>query len=82
MTKSSDLRPVTPDEVADALSFALRFKGRKPFPQSSTLMAQITAAHLMEHLQRCGFLIMKRPDAVAPSASHHMPAIAGRSEKP
>jgi len=71
MTDSSDLRPATPEEIAEALSFALRFKGRKPFPQSNSLMAQITAAHLVEHLQRCGFRLMKISDAVAPSASHH-----------
>lgn len=71
MTDNTDLRPATPEEIAEALSFALRFKGRKPFPQSNTLMAQITAAHLVEHLQRCGFRLMKSSDAVAPSASHH-----------
>ena len=46
MTDHPDLRPATPEEVAEALSFALRFKGRRPFPQANTLMAEITAAHL------------------------------------
>jgi hypothetical protein len=72
MTDRSALRPATPEEIAEALSFALRFNGRKPFPQSSSLMAQITAAHLVQHLQRCGFQLMKSPDAIAPSTSHHM----------
>jgi hypothetical protein len=72
VTDSIDLRPATPEEIAEALCFALRFKGRKPFPQSNTLMAQITAAHLVEHLQRCGFRLMKASDAIAPSASHHV----------
>jgi len=71
MTDNSGLRPATPEEIAEALSFALRFKGRKPFPQSNSLMAQITAAHLVQHLQRCGFLLMKTSDAIAPSTSHH-----------
>ena len=72
MPDCSELRPATPEEIAEALSFALRFDGRKPFPQSSSLMAQITAAHLVQHLQRCGFLLMKSPDAVAPSTSRHV----------
>jgi hypothetical protein len=72
MSTVPNLRPATREEIADALSFALRFDGRRPFPQSSSLMAQITAAHLVEHLERCGFVLMKNPDAVAPSASHHM----------
>jgi len=49
MTDRSGLRPATPEEIAEALSFALRFDGRRPFPKSSSLMAQITAAHLVQH---------------------------------
>jgi hypothetical protein len=71
MTDGAKLRPATPDEIAEALSFALRFDGKRPFPQSSSLMAQITAVHLVRHLQRCGFQLMKAPDAAAPSASNH-----------
>lgn len=71
MSDRSELRPATPEEIAEALSFALRFKGRRPFPQSNALMAGITAVHLVEHLLRCGFQLMKGPDAVAPNASHH-----------
>jgi hypothetical protein len=73
--------PPRPKEVAEALSFALRFKGRRPFPQANSLMAEITAAHLAEHLQRCGFLVLKGPDAVAPSASHHPKAAASEPDK-
>ncbi len=76
MTDHSELRPATPEEVAEALSFALRFEGRRPFPQANTLMAEITAAHLVEHLQRCGLYVMKGPDALAPSASHQPSAVA------
>ena len=72
----TELRPATPEEIAEALCFALRFKGRRPFPQSRNLMADVTAAHLVEHLQRCGFHIMKGPNAVAPSASHHPSPVA------
>ncbi len=65
------LRPATDGEVVEALSFALRFDGRRPFPQASSLMARITAEHLVKHLARCGFELVKRPDATAPSTSHH-----------
>jgi len=71
MTNGSKLRPATPEEIAEALSFALRFDGKRPFPQSSSLMAQITAVHLVRHLQRCGFQLMKAPNSAAPSASQH-----------
>jgi hypothetical protein len=71
MTDGSKLRPATPEEIAEALSFALRFDGRRPFAQSSSLMAQITAVHLVRHLQRCGFQLMRTPDARAPSATDH-----------
>ncbi len=70
---TDELRPATPEEIAEALCFALRFDGKKPFPQSSSLMARITAQHLVEHLQRCGFQLMKRPDATAPSTTGHRP---------
>lgn len=82
MTEQSDLRPATPREIAEALSFALRFNGRRPFPQANSLMAEITAAHLVEHLQRCGFRVLKGPDAVAPSASHHPKAGGMEPDKP
>jgi hypothetical protein len=82
MTEQPDLRPATPHEIAEALSFALRFNGRRPFPQASSLMAEITAAHLVEHLQRCGFLVLKGPDAIAPSASHHPKAGSVEPDKP
>jgi hypothetical protein len=82
MSDRSGLRPATPEEIAEALSFALRFKGRRPFPQSASMMAEITAAHLVEHLLRCGFQLMKGPDAVAPNASHHPRSADREPDKP
>lgn len=72
MTREGQLRPATAEEIAEALSFGLRFNGGRPFPQSSMLMAQITAEHLVKHLQRCGFVLMKQPDAAAPSTDPHV----------
>ena len=59
------LTPVTPRDFADALAFALRFDGRKRFRSGSEAMASITAGHLVRHLERCGFVFMKRPCAGA-----------------
>jgi len=50
--------------------------------KQNSLMAEITAAHLVEHLQRCGFRLMKGPDAVAPTASHHSRADYREPDKP
>lgn len=82
LSSAPDLRPATREEVADALSFALRFDGRRPFTQSISAMAHITAAHLVEHLERCGFVLMKHPDASAPSVSHHLHAPERKPDRP
>jgi len=67
----SPLCRASDEEIVEALSFGLRFDGRKPFAQASSLMARITAEHLAKHLRQCGFELVKRPDAAAPSTSHH-----------
>ena len=76
------LRPATEQEVVEALSFALRFDGRRPFAQASSLMARITAEHLARHLARCGFELVKRPDATAPTTSHHGHPAAEAAPRP
>ena len=71
MNNDAPLRPASPAEIADSLSFALRYDGRRRVHHADDAMARITADRLVEHLQRSGFVVLKRPDAVAPSASHH-----------
>jgi hypothetical protein len=61
------LRPARPDEIAESLSFALRYDGRRRVHTSDILMARITAERLVVHLERSGFVLMKRPSAPAPS---------------
>ena len=34
-------------------------------------MARITAERLVRHLERSGYVLMKRPDANAPSTTRH-----------
>jgi hypothetical protein len=67
MTETSNLRPASADELSEALSFALRYEGRKRVHHADTLMARITADRLVRHLERSGFVLMKRPPGAAPT---------------
>ena len=58
---SDDLRPASPEDLADALAFALRFDGRKRKHDAGEFMAAIVAKRLVDHLERAGFVVMKRP---------------------
>jgi hypothetical protein len=62
------LRPAEPAELEQTLAHALQFDGRKAFRPSGEMMAKITAAHLAERLRLAGFVVMKKPPAVAHSA--------------
>jgi hypothetical protein len=61
MTESSNLRPATREEIAQTLSFALLYEGRKRVHDAADAMAGLTADRLVRHLERCGFVVMKRP---------------------
>ena len=49
-----------PDDVADTLSFALRHEGRKSQHDSDKLNADIVAKRLVRHLDRAGYVVMKK----------------------
>ena len=55
------LSPAKAEDVADAIAFDLRFQGRKRVHNADELMSAIVAKRLVEHLERSGFAIMKRP---------------------
>ena len=62
MTRAPEsLSPATSEEIADAIAFALRYSGRKQVHDSSEMMAAIVAKRLAQHLERSGFVVMKRP---------------------
>ena len=63
-----DLKPATPEDLAEALAFALRYSGRKQVRDSGEIMARIVADRLVEHLERSGFVVMKRPPAMGGGA--------------
>ena len=65
------LRPASPEEIEQSLSFALRFDGRRRVHHADDAMARITAERLVAHLRKSGFVLMKRHDATAPSTSTH-----------
>lgn len=66
-----NLRPASHEEIEQSLSFALRYDGRKRVRHADDAMARITAERLVQHLERSGYVLMKRPDATAPSTSTH-----------
>ncbi|MDE3175726.1 MAG: hypothetical protein KGM15_06395 [Pseudomonadota bacterium] len=55
------LSPASAQDIADALAFALRYSGRKRVHDSAEIMAAIVARRLVEHLDRCGFVILRKP---------------------
>jgi hypothetical protein len=69
------LTPANPDDLCQALAFALTFDGRRRFQPSSEMMAKITAEHLAQHLERCGFVVMRQPPRQGHSTSGGKPAV-------
>jgi len=70
------LTPATLDDVRESLAFALRFsRSGKRVAERDLLAASAAAQHLLEALDRGGFVVMKRPPAPAHIA--HMPAHDG-----
>lgn len=74
LPRNEALRPAEPDDIAEALTHALRFDGRRRVHDADELMAGLVAARLVAHLARCGFVLMKRA-AVAPhdTSNHRHP---------
>lgn len=71
MPDDARLRPATAEEIADTLSFALRYEGRKRVHHADDVMARITAERLVRHLERSGYVLMRKPEGAAPTTSHH-----------
>ena len=66
-----NLHPATAAELEESLSFALRYAGKKRVHSADDVMARVTAERLVQHLDRSGYVLMKRPAAAAPSTSRH-----------
>ncbi len=65
----SVLRPAIPDEIATALSFELRYLGRKLVNHADEMMAPITAGRLVQHLNASSFVLMKTSAGTVPNTS-------------
>lgn len=58
---SPALSPAQPEEITEALAYALRYDERgRPRPHGGEMIAGLAARHLTQHLQRAGFVLMKR----------------------
>jgi hypothetical protein len=57
----SGLRVAAWVHLADTLAFALRFEGRNRVHNADEIVPGIVAKRLVEHLERSGFIVMKRP---------------------
>jgi len=67
MPDDDPLTPVTRADLVQALAYGLRFDGRgKAHRRAADLTAQIAAETLASYLAQAGFVVMKRPAAVAP----------------
>ena len=66
-----NLHPATTSELEESLSFALRYAGKKRVHSADDVMARVTAERLVQHLDRSGYVLMKRPAAAPPSTSRH-----------
>jgi hypothetical protein len=74
MPDTPHLRPATADEIADTLSLALRYQGRKRVHHADDAMTRITAERLVQHLEASGFVLMKGPPRGAPTTAHMPPS--------
>ncbi len=67
------LRPAAPQEVAESLSYALRFGADgKPRRTGTEHLAPLAAAQLVRHLESARFVVMRRPPA-RPHAGYGTP---------
>ena len=56
----TDLTAASPEEIAETLSYALRYDERgKPRRGGGEFAAGIAAERLAEHLRRAGYVVMK-----------------------
>ena len=66
----TDLTAASSEEIAEVLSYALRYDERgKPRRSGGEFAAGIAAERLAEHLRRAGYIVMKARGARPHSAS-------------
>jgi hypothetical protein len=55
------LTPADPSDLADAIAFALIFRGKKRVPDSDGFMATIAGDRIVRHLENAGYVVIKKP---------------------
>jgi hypothetical protein len=82
------LSPASLEDLADAVTFALRFDGRERKHDAGEFMGRIVARSLVEHLERAGFVVIRKPLTVGVGAldrgyerPSRAPAAAARSRE-
>ena len=68
MPDDEKLTPADPRDLADATAFSLRFEGRKRKHDAVEYMAAIAAERVVRHLERAGFVVLKKPSLGGHSA--------------
>jgi hypothetical protein len=53
-----------PADLAGALAYALRYQGRKRVHNANEIMAEIVARRPVEHLERSGLVVLRRPPEI------------------
>jgi hypothetical protein len=72
MTDTPSLRPATADEIAETLSYALRFDGRRRVHHADDAMTRITVERLVKHL---GAGWIRAYEAPAGAGAYYSPLI-------
>jgi hypothetical protein len=68
----------TASDIAGSIAFALLFSGRKRVHDSDQYMAAIIANRIVRHLERAGFVVMKKPPAPGGGDNPGRTGIPGR----
>ena len=59
-----NLTPAAPEDVANSISFALLWsRSRKRVHDSEAMTAALAADRIVQHLERSGYVILKKPPA-------------------
>jgi hypothetical protein len=61
MPDAEKLTPADPRDLANAIALALQFEGRRRIYSAEEYMAAIAAERVVRHLERAGFVILRKP---------------------
>jgi hypothetical protein len=67
------LTPADASDIAESIAFSLLFSGKKRVHDTDRLTASVAAQRIVRHLEKCGFVVMKRP-TIGGSAPLNPPA--------